>query len=58
MAISLSGSNAVSNLSGWDTNFDEVLAKLKKVESTQLNTLTAWKSDWNLRYEAFGSIIT
>ncbi|MBB5143153.1 flagellar filament capping protein FliD [Desulfovibrio intestinalis] len=57
MATSISGSNAISGLSGMDTNFDEVLAKLKKVESTQLNRLTAWKSDWNLRYEAFGSII-
>lgn len=57
MATSISGSNAISGLSGMDTNFDEVLAKLKKVESTQLNNLTAWKSDWNLRYEAFGSII-
>lgn len=57
MAISISGSNSISGLSGMDTNFDEVLAKLKKVESTQLNRLTAWKSDWNLRYEAFGSII-
>ena len=57
MAISLSGSNAVSNLSGWDTNFDETLAKLKKIESTQLNRLTAWKSDWSLLYDAFGTII-
>ena len=57
MATSISGSNAISGLSGMDTNFDDVLAKLKKVESTQLNRLTAWKSDWNLRYEAFGSII-
>lgn len=57
MATSISGSNAISGLSGMDTNFDDVLAKLKKVESIQLNRLTAWKSDWNLRYEAFGSII-
>lgn len=57
MAISISGSNAVSGLSGMDTNFDETLAKLKKIESTQLNRLTAWKSDWSLRYDAFGTII-
>ncbi|MDD4700671.1 MAG: flagellar filament capping protein FliD [Desulfovibrio sp.] len=57
MATSISGSNAISGLSGMDTNFDEVLAKLKKVESTQLNNLTAWKSDWSLRYDAFGAII-
>lgn len=57
MAISISGSNAISGLSGMDTDFDEVLAKLKEVESTQLNRLEAWKDDWNLRYEAFGEII-
>ena len=57
MASTISGSNAISNLSGSDTNFDTVLANLKKVESTQLNRLEAWKSDWNLRYEAFGKVI-
>jgi flagellar hook-associated protein 2 len=58
MAISISGSNSISGLSGMDTDFDEVLAKLKEVESTQLNRLEAWKDDWNLRYEAFGEIIS
>ena len=57
MSSTISGSNAISNLSGSDTNFDTVLANLKKVESTQLNRLEAWKSDWNLRYEAFGKVI-
>lgn len=57
MAISISGSNAISGLGGSDTNFDDTLAKLKKIESTQLNRLEAWKGDWKLRYEAFGSII-
>ena len=57
MAISISGSNSISGLSNMGTDFDTVLANLKKVESIQLNRLTAWKSDWNLRYEAFGSII-
>ncbi|WP_298031538.1 flagellar filament capping protein FliD [uncultured Desulfovibrio sp.] len=57
MAISISGSNSISGLSGNDTNFDKVLAQLKKIESTQLNRLEAWKSDWNLRYEAFGKLI-
>ena len=57
MASTISGSNAISNLSGSDTNFDTVLANLKKVESTQLNRLTAWKSDWKLRYDAFGTVI-
>lgn len=57
MATSISGSNAIWGLSGNDTNFDEVLAKLKKIESTQLNRLEAWKDDWNLRYEAFGQLI-
>jgi len=58
MGVSISGSNAISNLSGSDANFDTVLAKLKKVESTQLNQLEAWKSDWKLRYDAFGKVIT
>ena len=57
MASTISGSNAISNLSGSDTNFDTVLANLKKVESTQLNRLTAWKSDWKLRYDAFDKVI-
>lgn len=57
MGISISGSNAISGLSGSDTDFDTVLANLKKVESTQLNNLEAWKSDWSLRYEAFGKVI-
>lgn len=57
MAISISGSNAISGLSGNDTNFDKVLEQLKKIESSQLNRLEAWKGDWNLRYEAFGKII-
>ena len=57
MASTISGSNAISNLSGSDTDFDTVLANLKKVESTQLNRLTAWKSDWKLRYDAFDKVI-
>ena len=58
MGNTISGSNAISNLSGSDTNFDTVLANLKKVESTQLNRLTAWKSDWKLRFDAFDKVIT
>ena len=57
MGISISGSNAISGLSGNDTDFDKVLTQLKQIESTQLNRLEAWKSDWNLRYEAFTQII-
>lgn len=57
MGISISGSNSISGLGGNDTDFDKVLENLKKIESTQLNRLEAWKSDWNLRYEAFTQII-
>ena len=57
MGISISGSNSISGLSGNDTDFDKVLTQLKQIESTQLNRLEAWKSDWNLRYEAFTQII-
>lgn len=57
MGISISGSNSISGLGGSDTNFDKVLEQLKSIESTQLNRLEAWKSDWNLRYEAFTQII-
>ncbi len=57
MGISISGSNASSGLSGHVTEFDKVLENLQKIESTQLNKLEAWKSDWNLRYEAFTQII-
>lgn len=57
MGISISGSNAISGLGGSDTNFDKVLEQLKKIESTQLNRLEAWKSDWKLRYDAFSQII-
>ena len=58
MGNTISGSNAISNLSGSDTDFDTTLAKLKKIESTQLNRLEAWKSDWKLRYDAFDKVIT
>ncbi|MDR1778085.1 MAG: flagellar filament capping protein FliD [Desulfovibrio sp.] len=57
MASTISGSTAISGLGGSDTNFDEVLAKLKQVESIQINRMEAWKADWNMRYEAFGQII-
>ncbi|MBO6171022.1 MAG: hypothetical protein J6N67_02515, partial [Desulfovibrio sp.] len=57
MAISISGSNAIWGLSDSGTNFDEVLVKLKQVESTQLRRLEAWKSDWKLRYDAFDKVI-
>lgn len=57
MGISISGSNAISGLSGNDTDFDKVLTQLKKIESTQLNRLEAWKSDWKLRYDGFTQII-
>lgn len=57
MGVSISGSNAISGLGGSDTNFDKVLEQLKKIESTQLNRLEAWKSDWKLRYDAFSQII-
>lgn len=57
MGISISGSNSISGLGGQDTDFDKVLSQLKQIESIQLNRLEAWKSDWNLRYEAFTQII-
>ena len=57
MSVSISGSNAISGLGGQDTDFDKVLSQLKQIESTQLNRLESWKSDWNLRYEAFTQII-
>lgn len=57
MGISISGSNAISGLSGNDTDFDKVLTQLKQIESTQLNRLEAWKSDWKLRYDGFTQII-
>ncbi len=57
MGISISGSNAISGLSGNDTDFDKVLTQLKQIESTQLNRLEAWKSDWKLRYDGFTKII-
>ena len=57
MGISISGSNAISGLSGNDTDFDKVLTQLKKIDSTQLNRLEAWKSDWKLRYDGFTQII-
>ena len=57
MSISISGSTAISGLSGMDTNFDTVLEQLYTVEKTQLNQLQAWKSDWQLRYDAFNTVI-
>ena len=57
MATTISGSAAISGLGGSDTNFDLVLQQLKQVESIQINRMEAWKSDWDLRYQAFGQII-
>ncbi|MDR1660400.1 MAG: flagellar hook protein, partial [Desulfovibrio sp.] len=57
MATTISGSTAISGLGGADANFDLVLQQLKQVETIQINRLEAWKSDWNLRYQAFGQII-
>jgi flagellar hook-associated protein 2 len=57
MATTISGSTAISGLGGSDTNFDLVLQQLREVESIQINRLEVWKSDWNLRYKAFGQII-
>jgi flagellar hook-associated protein 2 len=57
MATTISGSTAISGLGGSDANFDLVLQQLKQVETIQINRLEAWKSDWNLRYQAFGQII-
>ncbi|MBR4741997.1 MAG: flagellar filament capping protein FliD, partial [Desulfovibrio sp.] len=57
MSISISGSNAISGLSGMDTDFDVALEKLYSIEKTQLNQLEAWKSDWQLRYDAFNNVI-
>lgn len=57
MSVSISGSNSISGLGGQDTDFDKVLSQLKQIESTQLKRLESWKSDWNLRYEAFTQII-
>ncbi|MCR5814264.1 MAG: flagellar filament capping protein FliD [Desulfovibrio sp.] len=57
MSISISGSTAISGLSGMDTDFDSTLEKLYAVEKTQLNQLKAWKGDWQLRYDAFNTVI-
>ena len=57
MSISISGSTAMSGLSGMDTNFDTALEQLYSVEKTQLTQLQAWKSDWQLRYDAFNTVI-
>ncbi|MDR3358034.1 MAG: flagellar filament capping protein FliD [Desulfovibrio sp.] len=57
MATTISGSTAISGLGGSDTDFDLVLRQLRQVESIQIKRMEAWKSDWNLRYQAFGQII-
>ncbi|MBQ7607865.1 MAG: flagellar filament capping protein FliD [Desulfovibrionaceae bacterium] len=57
MSISISGSTAMSGLSGMDTNFDTTLEQLYAVEKKQLTQLEAWRSDWQLRYDAFNDVI-
>lgn len=57
MSISVSGSTAISGLSGMDTNFDTTLEQLYTVERKQLTQLEAWRSDWQLRYDAFNDVI-
>ncbi|MDR2820181.1 MAG: flagellar filament capping protein FliD [Desulfovibrio sp.] len=57
MASTISGSTAISGLGGAGTDFDAVLQQLRAIERTQINRMENWKSDWNLRYQAFGQII-
>ena len=52
MAIYGSGSIRFSGL-GSDTNFDEMIEKLYKIESRQVNQLIKWRGDWDTRMEAF-----
>ncbi|MDR3361920.1 MAG: flagellar filament capping protein FliD [Desulfovibrio sp.] len=57
MASTISGSTAISGLGGAGTDFDAVLQQLRAIERTQIKRMENWKSDWNLRYQAFGQII-
>ncbi|MCL1939985.1 MAG: flagellar filament capping protein FliD [Desulfovibrionaceae bacterium] len=55
MAIYGSGSIRFSGL-GNDTNFDEMIGKLAKIESRQVNQLMRWRSDWQTRLEGFKQV--
>ena len=52
MPVYASGSVRFNGL-GNDTNFDEMIEKLYKIESRQVNQLMRWKSDWQTRLDAF-----
>ncbi len=52
-----SGSIHFSGL-GSDTDFDDMISKLYKIESRQAQQLLRWKADWQTRLDAFQQIRT
>jgi len=55
MTIYASGSIRFNGLGG-DTNFDEMIGKLARIESRQVNQLMRWRSDWQTRLAAFKQV--
>lgn len=53
MASYASGSIRVPGLSGNDTDFVDMIKKLKEIESKHVTQLTQWKKDWQTRLNAF-----
>lgn len=57
MADYLSGSIHFSGLGG-GVDFDSMIEGLKKIEEVPMKRLTLWRSDWQRRVEAFGTLRT
>ena len=51
-----SGSIRFSGLGYNDTNFDDTIDKLYKIETKQINKLAQWKADWQTRQDAFKQV--
>lgn len=51
-----SGSVRIPGLSGQETNFDDMISQLMKIEKRQVNKLLQWREDWRTRLAAFQEI--
>lgn len=56
MAEYLSGGISFAGI-GNGTDFTEIIKGLKSIEELPKKRLESWKSDWNIRYEAFNKVI-
>ena len=58
MAVSYASGGIHFTGLGSDTDFDNMITELKKLESHQKNRFTLWQADWNRRIDAFQELNT